>query len=72
VLAIAGILLDNASVFSYEYASFSTRGKTELSYNPDGSSNTSSSAMSREYITEYSYGVAESFNLIAPRLLGIK
>jgi hypothetical protein len=26
--------------------------------------------MSRDYITEYSYGVAESFNLIAPRLFG--
>jgi hypothetical protein len=33
--------------------------KTGMSYNPDGSKNTSSSAMSREYITEYSYGVAE-------------
>ena len=27
-------------------------------------------AMSYEYITEYSYGIAESFNLIAPRLFG--
>jgi hypothetical protein len=30
---------------------------------------TSSSAMTKDYITEYSYGLAESFNLIAPRLL---
>ncbi len=74
VLSIAGILAIGANATSLlataEYASFSTRGKTELSYNPDGSKNTSSSAMSREYITEYSYGVAESFNLIAPRLFG--
>ncbi|MGO4816780.1 YfhO family protein [Flavobacterium sp. W22_SRS_FP1] len=74
VLAVAGILAIGANATSLlataEYASFSTRGKTELSYNPDGSKNTSSSAMSREYITEYSYGVAESFNLIAPRLFG--
>jgi hypothetical protein len=25
--------------------------------------------MTKDYITEYSYGLAESFNLIAPRLL---
>jgi hypothetical protein len=74
VLAVAGILAIGANATNLlataEYASFSTRGKTELSYNPDGSSNTNSSAMSREYITEYSYGVAESLNLIAPRLFG--
>jgi hypothetical protein len=74
VLASAGILAIGANATSLlataEYASFSTRGKTELSYNPDGSANTSSSAMSREYITEYSYGITESFNLIAPRLFG--
>jgi Ni,Fe-hydrogenase I cytochrome b subunit len=74
VLASAGILAIGANATSLlataEYASFSTRGKTELSYNPDGSANTSSSAMSREYITEYSYGITESFNLIVPRLFG--
>jgi hypothetical protein len=74
VLAIAGILAIGANATNLlataEYASFSTRGQTELNYNADGSVNTSSTAMSREYITEYSYGVAESFNLIAPRLFG--
>lgn len=74
VLAVAGILAIGANATNLlataEYASFSTRGKSELTYNPDGSRNTSSSAMTRDYITEYSYGVAESFNLIAPRLFG--
>jgi hypothetical protein len=74
ILAIAGILAIGANATNLlataEYASFSTRGKSELSYNPDGSKNTSSSALSRDYITEYSYGLAESFNLIAPRLFG--
>jgi hypothetical protein len=28
------------------------------------------SAMTKDYITEYSYGLAESFNLIAPRFGG--
>ncbi len=53
-----------------EYADFSTRGKSELTTLPDGSPRTGSTAMSHEYITEYSYGIAESFNLIAPRLFG--
>jgi hypothetical protein len=74
ILAIAGLFAIGANATNLlatsEYASFSTRGKSELSFNPDGSANTSSSALSRDYITEYSYGLAESFNLIAPRLFG--
>ncbi|MCW2119736.1 YfhO family protein [Flavobacterium sp. 7A] len=74
ILLIAGILAIGANATNLmataEYADFSTRGKSELTYNPDGTTNTSSSALSREYITEYSYGIAESFNLIAPRLFG--
>lgn len=74
VLAIAGIFAIGANATNLlatsEYATFSTRGKSELSFNPDGSKSTSSSAMTRDYITEYSYGLAESFNLIAPRLFG--
>uniref|UniRef100_UPI00037CF316 YfhO family protein n=1 Tax=Flavobacterium sp. ACAM 123 TaxID=1189620 RepID=UPI00037CF316 len=74
VLVIAGIFAIGANATNLlataEYASFSTRGKSELSFNPDGSKNTSSSALTKDYITEYSYGLAESFNLIAPRLFG--
>lgn len=53
-----------------EYADFSTRSKSELTFNPNGSKKTDNSALDREYITEYSYGIGESFNLIAPRLFG--
>lgn len=53
-----------------EYTKFSTRSSSELTYEPDGSPKTSSNAMSYDYITEYSYGVFESLNLIAPRLTG--
>ena len=74
VLAIAGIFTIGANATNLlataEYAKFSTRGKSELTLNPDGSKITGNSALSREYITEYSYGIAESFNLIAPRLFG--
>jgi len=74
VLAIAGIFALGANATNLlataEYANFSTRGKSELTINADGTKNVGNSAMSREYITEYSYGIAESFNLIAPRLFG--
>ena len=74
VFAIAGILAigTNATnlMATSEYAKFSTRNNSELTFNPDGSPKTDSNAMSYEYITEYSYGVAESLNLIAPGLFG--
>jgi hypothetical protein len=72
--AVAGIFAigSNATnlLATAEYADFSMRGKSELTFNPDGSRNETSSAMDYDYITEYSYGVAESLNLIAPRLFG--
>lgn len=53
-----------------EFTDYSIRGKSDLSYNPDGTKKTDNSTLDRSYITEYSYGVAESLNLIAPRLFG--
>jgi hypothetical protein len=74
VLAVAGFFAIGANATNLlataEYTDFSTRGKSELSYNPDGSKSVGKSAISRDYITEYSYGIAESFNLIAPRIFG--
>jgi hypothetical protein len=74
ILAAAGILAIGANATNLlattEYADFSIRGKSELTFNPNGSKNETTSAMSKDYITEYSYGVMESFNLIAPRLFG--
>ncbi len=53
-----------------EYAKFSTRGKSELTISPEGKKIANDNPLSHDYITEYSYGLAESFNLIAPRLFG--
>lgn len=52
-----------------EYAAASTRGKTELTINPDGSPK-EKTGLSKEYITEYSYGIVETFNLLIPRFMG--
>ncbi|MDR6843593.1 YfhO family protein [Flavobacterium granuli] len=70
----AGIIAIGANatnlLATVEYANFSIRGKSDLTFKPDGTKSTTDGAMTREYITEYSYGIAESFNLIAPRLFG--
>jgi hypothetical protein len=74
VFAIAGIFAIGANATNLmatsEYAKFSTRNNSELTFNPDGSPKTDSNAMSYDYITEYSYGIAESLNLIVPGLFG--
>ena len=74
IFVVAGILAIGANATNLlataEYTDFSMRGKSELTFNPDGSKNETTSAMDYDYITEYSYGVAESLNLIAPRLFG--
>jgi len=74
VLAVAGIFAIGANATNLlatsEYAKYSIRDKSELTFNPDGSKNETTAAMTTDYITEYSYGIAESFNLIAPRLFG--
>lgn len=74
VFVVAGILAVGVNAANLmataEYTDFSIRGKSELTFKPDGSVNTTNSAMEHDYITEYSYGIAESFNLIAPRLFG--
>lgn len=53
-----------------EYADWSTRGKSELTINPDGSIKENTGGLSKEYITQWSYGISESLNLFVPRLFG--
>ena len=53
-----------------EYAKESTRGNSPLKESISGKPVTSNDGLSYDYITEYSYGIIESFNLIIPRLTG--
>lgn len=53
-----------------EYVKESTRSKSELTINPDGSRKDVSGGLDKNYITEYSYGIAETFNLLIPRFMG--
>lgn len=53
-----------------EYSKYSTRSKSELTINPDGSPKEISTGLPKNYITEYSYGKSETFNLFIPRFKG--
>ena len=53
-----------------EYAAQSTRSQSELTILPDGSPRPQTTGLDREYITQYSYGIVESFNLLFPRFMG--
>lgn len=53
-----------------EYVNYSTRGKSELTIKPDGTEKEKVKGLSKDYITEYSYGIAETFNLFIPRFTG--
>ena len=53
-----------------EYSDFSTRGNTALTVNSDGTPKEVTSGLSKEYITQFSYGISETYNLLVPRYMG--
>lgn len=68
---ILGIAANATSLMATkEYADWSTRGKSELTINYDGSPKENTNGLSKEYITQWSYGITESLNLFVPRLFG--
>ena len=71
---LAGILalgLNAPNILStYDYSKYSTRSQSELKLNPDGSEKEISTGLDYDYITQYSYGIFESLNLVAPRVQG--
>jgi hypothetical protein len=71
VALILAIGLNATNILAtHEYVKESTRGQSDLTINPDGSPKEVTSGLSKEYITEYSYGLTETFNLFIPRFLG--
>ncbi len=74
VLAVAVVLsvaLNATNILATkEYVKESTRGKSELTINPDGSPKEVTSGLDKEYITQFSYGIVETFNLFIPRFMG--
>ncbi len=73
VLAIAAVLAVGANFSrlytTFEYLKYSTRGKTELTSIP---SENKTGGLNRDYITDWSYGLGETFTLIIPNYRGGK
>ena len=53
-----------------EYAQESTRSKSVLTINTDGTKKEVTNGLDKDYITYWSYGVGESLNLFVPGLFG--
>ncbi len=72
VVAVIIALGTNAGnlLATQEYSKESTRGPSEISINAQGESMPSTNGLTYDYITQYSYGIAESWNLIIPRFAG--
>lgn len=64
---IIAIGINFANLYTtYEYGKFSIRGKSDLTFkNKDNTS-----GLSKEYITAWSYGVNETFNMLIPNYKG--
>ncbi len=68
---ILSVALNATNVLAtQEYVKESTRGKSELTINPDGSPKEMTTGLDKDYITQFSYGYWETFNLFIPRFMG--
>ncbi len=64
------LLLNATSLLATrEYTKYSTRGTSDLTIESNGAVKTKS-GLDFAYITEYSYGILETFNLFIPRFMG--
>ncbi|MDD2798124.1 MAG: YfhO family protein [Bacteroidales bacterium] len=72
VVLIAGVIGISANVSSlyhtYEYSKQTIRAKSELTQKE--SSNQTSSGLERDYITQWSYGISETWTLLVPNAKG--
>ena len=73
VLAIAGIVAVSVNLsnlyHTYEYSKETMRGKSELKYEGPAAEQTSS-GLDRDYITQWSYGIGETFSFLVPNIKG--
>ena len=71
VAVVLGIGVNATSLLATtHYKKDSTRSKSELTINSDGSKKEATAGLDKAYITEYSYGILETFNLFVPRFMG--
>jgi len=71
VAAIIAVGLNATNIMAtQEYVKESTRGKSDLTIMANGQPKVAKEGLDPSYITEYSYGLAESFNLFIPKFMG--
>jgi len=72
VLVLAGLLgvcINLSNLYhTWEYSKESMRGKSELV--KENSANQTNSGLERDYITQWSYGIGETFSLLVPNVKG--
>ena len=71
VAVVLGVGMNATSLLATKhYAKDSTRSKSELTITANGQKREITSGLDKAYITEYSYGFLETFNLFIPRFMG--
>ena len=74
ILTLAAILavgLNATNIMAtQEYVKESARGQSDLTINANGSPKEVTTGLDRDYITQYSYGILETFNLYIPKFMG--
>lgn len=64
---ILGITVNTSKLLTtYEYTEVSTRGSSELTFNEENKTK----GLDRDYATQWSYGIGESFSLMIPNVKG--
>ena len=71
VFLLAFIINSGNILLTNDYAKYSIRGKNDVSISPDGlSASNQSAGLDRDYITQWSYGIDETFTFISPYVKG--
>ena len=69
VAGLIGVCINLSNLYhTYEYSKESMRGKSELV--KENSANQTDSGLERDYITQWSYGIGETFSLLVPNVKG--
>lgn len=71
VYILAGIINIGNIALTNDYAKYTIRGGNDITIQPDGTPlEAQSSGLERDYITQWSYGIGETFTLISPNVKG--
>ncbi len=69
IAALVGVAVNASNLYhTYQYSKQTMRGSSELAQTTPGKK--SGSGLSKEYITQWSYGIGETFSLLVPNVKG--